>query len=154
MITIAIRGDEPMIDITGKESVFRETTAEGRIRLKRETIDRIRRGGVVKGDVLEISKAVAIQAVKDTYRTLPFCHPLPITGVDVDFDLSEHEVTVRVTVRTMYRTGVEMEALNGVIAALLNIWDMVKYLEKEDGDYRDTEIFGVRVIRKRKGDAP
>ena len=142
-----------MVDITSKRMVRREATAYGRIKLKGETLEAIRSGKVKKGDVFTVARIAAIQAVKDTPKIIPLCHPIPITGIDVSFDLSDDSVSVTVTVRTIAQTGVEMEALSGVMAALLNIWDMVKYLEKdESGNYPLTKIEEVRVLKKVKGD--
>ncbi len=141
-----------MVDVSGKEPVYREAVARGRIRLRRETIERIRRGEVEKGDVEAVARVAAIMAVKKTPEIVPLCHPIPITGVDVDISYGEDVVEVEVRVRTTYRTGVEMEALTGVAAALLAIWDMVKKYEKdEEGQYPYTRIEEIVVARKVKG---
>lgn len=144
-------GEIRMVDITGKERVFREAIAEGFIVLKRETIRAIRERRISKGDVVAAAKLAAIQAVKRTWEVIPLCHPIPITGVDVDIDPKENMVIARVTVRSEGKTGVEMEALTGVSVALLTVWDMVKALEKDEaGQYPHTEIGGIKVVRKRK----
>ena len=141
-----------MVDISGKEPVYREAVARGRIRLRRETVERIRSGRVEKGDVESVARVAAIMAVKKTPEIVPLCHPIPITGVDVGIEYGEDSVEVEVRVRTTYKTGVEMEALTGVTAALLAIWDMVKKYEKdEEGQYPYTRIEDVRVVRKVKG---
>ncbi len=143
-----------MVDITGKPEVYREAVAEGRIYLKKETIMAIVDRKVKKGDVFEVSRVAAIQAVKGTPRILPLCHPIRITSVEVSFSVADDHVKVSVRVKAHERTGVEMEALTGVMAALLNIWDMVKYLEKDEtGNYPTTRIEGVRVVSKVKSDA-
>ena len=140
-----------MVDITGKELSFRQAVARGFIRLKRETVEAIRRGSVPKGDVLTVAKAAAILAVKRTWELIPLCHPIPITGVDVDLRLHDDGVEAVVVVRSTAQTGVEMEALTGVTLALLTVWDMVKGLEKDErGQYPTTEILGVRVVEKVK----
>ncbi len=141
-----------MVDITGKEIVYREAVAEGVIRLKPETIKRIREGNVEKGDVLTVSKIVATQAVKKTPDLIPLCHNIPITHVNVEYEfIGEDKIKVRVTVKTTAKTGVEMEALTGVSMALLNIWDMVKKYEKDEkGQYPDTWIEYIRVVKKTK----
>ncbi len=142
-----------MVDVTGKPSVYREATAQGRIRLKPSTIERIRSGRVEKGDVESVARVAAIMAVKKTPEIVPLCHPLPITGVDVELRLGKDSVEVSVTVRTTARTGVEMEALTGVAAALLAVWDMVKKYEKDDrGQYPYTSIEWIRVVEKIKGE--
>jgi cyclic pyranopterin phosphate synthase len=141
-----------MVDITEKPPLFRRATATGTIRLRDSTIKAIIAGNVKKGDVLTTARLAAILAVKDTPRLIPLCHPITITGLDVFFDLEEERVRATVTVTSVGRTGVEMEALTGVSAALLNVWDMVKYLEKDEtGNYPETEIEEIRVLQKRKG---
>ncbi|MEM0191850.1 MAG: cyclic pyranopterin monophosphate synthase MoaC [Candidatus Korarchaeum sp.] len=140
-----------MVDVTGKPEVYREAVARGRIRLRRETVERIRVGEVRKGDVLTVARVAAVQAVKDTPRSILLCHPIRVTSVNVDFSLNDDSIEVRVCVKAIAQTGVEMEALNGVAAALLNIWDMVKYLEKdESGSYPHTRIECIAVERKVK----
>ena len=141
-----------MVDITAKPPLFRTATASGTIRLRESTIKAITAGQVKKGDVLTTARLAAILAVKDTPRLIPLCHPIPITGLDVNFDLEGERVRATVTVTSVGKTGVEMEALTGVAVALLNVWDMVKYLEKDEtGNYPETEIEEIRVLQKRKG---
>ena len=142
-----------MVDITEKPLLFRKATASGTIRLRESTIKAITAGQVKKGDVLTTARLAAILAVKDTPRLIPLCHPIPITGLDVNFELEEERVTATVTVTSVGKTGVEMEALTGVSVALLNVWDMVKYLEKDEtGNYPETVIEEIRVLQKRKGE--
>jgi len=142
---------EGMVDITDKPPVFRRARATGRIRLQEATIEAIRSGRVKKGDVLATARLAAILAIKDTPRLIPMCHPIAITGLEVSFELSERRIEALVTVTSVGRTGVEMEALAGVSAALLNVWDMVKYLEKdESGNYPHTAIEEIRVTEKEK----
>ena len=141
-----------MIDISGKEVVHREAEATGRINLKRDTIEKIRSGEIKKGDPLPAAEIACILAVKKTPDILPLCHPIPITSVDAEFHVADDHIEARCHVTADYKTGVEMEALTGVAAALLTIWDMVKYLEKdEDGQYPSTVITDVKVTEKRKG---
>jgi len=140
-----------MVDITEKPPVFRKATATGSIRLQEASLEAIRMGQVKKGDVLTTARLAAILAVKDTPRLIPLCHQIPITGLEVNFEIEERRVRATVTVTSLGRTGVEMEALTGVAAALLNVWDMVKYLEKDEtGNYPQTEIEEIRVMEKRK----
>ena len=142
-----------MVDITEKPPIFRRATASGTIRLRESTIQAIIAGKVKKGDVLTTARLAAILAVKETPRLIPLCHPIPITGLDVFFDLEGGRVRATVTVTSVGKTGVEMEALTGVGVALLNVWDMVKYLEKDEaGNYPETEIEEIRVLQKRKGE--
>ncbi|MCC6040892.1 MAG: cyclic pyranopterin monophosphate synthase MoaC [Desulfurococcaceae archaeon] len=141
-----------MVDVTGKDEVYREATATGFIKLKPETVKRIKEGSVEKGDVLTVSTIAAINAVKSVPHLLPLTHNIPITSVDVEFTLVEDGVRVHVKVKTTAKTGVEMEALMGVLVALLNIWDMVKKYEKDErGQYPHTVISDVRVVEKIKG---
>ncbi len=141
-----------MVDISSKGDVVREAVAEGRIYLRKETLERIKRGEVEKGDVISLSKLVGIVGAKKTPDLLPFCHPIPITHADVDVEVRDDHVLVRTRVKAVAKTGVEMEALTSAVLTLLNIWDMVKKYEKdEEGQYPLTRIEGVRVIKKVKG---
>ena len=142
-----------MVDITEKPPVFRRARARGSIRLQETTVEAIRLGQVKKGDVLATARLAAILAAKETPRLIPMCHPISITGLEVGFQLQPERVEAAVTVTSVGRTGVEMEALAAVSAALLNIWDMVKYLEKdESGNYPNTAIEEIRVTQKEKAD--
>ena len=144
---------EGMVDITKKLPVIRTATARGSIKLRKATLEAVRSDSVKKGDVLTVARLAAILAVKDTPRLIPLCHPIPITGLDVNFVLDEERMTVTVTVTSLGNTGVEMEALTGVSAALLNVWDMVKYLEKDEtGNYPETQMEEIKVLEKRKGE--
>jgi cyclic pyranopterin phosphate synthase len=141
-----------MVDILEKEVVPRSAEAIGRITLLKETIKVISEGKVKKGDPLAVAEIACIQAVKRTSDLIPMCHNIPIDAVNAKFDVGDDYVEVRCRVSTIYKTGVEMEALMGVSIALLTVWDMVKYLEKdEDGQYPSTKISDIRVIEKRKG---
>ena len=143
-----------MIDITDKNIVSREAMATGTITLEKETIKLIKENMVKKGDTIETAKIAGTMAVKNTSSTIPYCHPVPVMSIDFNFEIRESKITVTCRVKAIYRTGVEMEALNGVQVALLTIWDMVKYLEKDEtGNYPHTSIGNVSVIYKRKGDS-
>jgi len=140
-----------MVDISSKPEVFREATAEGFIRLKKETVELIKKGMVEKGDVLSVSSTAALLAVKKTPEILPLTHNIPITYVFTGYEILDEGVKARVTVRTTAKTGVEMEALVGVSIALLNIWDMVKKYEKDErGQYPTTKIEYIKVLEKVK----
>ena len=148
------RGVDPlkMVDISEKEVAHRTAEAVGRIKLRKETIAAIRKGEVKKGDPLVVAEVACVLAAKRTPEIVPLCHPLPITSVDAEFTLGDVFIEARCRVSADYKTGVEMEALTGVTAALLTIWDMVKYLEKDEaGQYPTTAITDVRVTEKRKG---
>jgi len=142
-----------MVDISGKTPVLREASAAGTIMLKGSTVSRIRSGALEKGDVLAVAKVAAVQAVKRTPDFLPLCHPIPIEHVSVDFQIADVSVSATVSVKAFAKTGVEMEALSGVSAALLTVWDMTKKYEKDErGQYPSTSIRDIMVLTKRKGD--
>jgi cyclic pyranopterin monophosphate synthase len=141
-----------MIDISPKPIIKRRAVAEGRIVLKKSTLSLIREGKIEKGDPLQIASIAAIQAVKSTPSSLMLCHPLQIEATAVDFSSDSGSIKVSVEVAAESRTGVEMEALNAVTCALLNIWDVVKKYEKdENGQYPQTQIENIHVVRKVKG---
>lgn len=140
-----------MIDITEKKFAERTAKASGKIILKEETIEKILKKEIKKGDVFETAKIAGINAVKQTPLLTPYCHQIPIEFTDFKFETGKNEITVFCTVKSVSKTGVEMEALNGVIIALSNIWDMVKYLEKDEkGQYPTTRIEDIKVIEKVK----
>jgi cyclic pyranopterin phosphate synthase len=147
-----IEGDKArMVDISSKEEVSRRAKASGEIQLKPKTIEAIKNKKIIKGSVLETARIASIMAIKNTSSVIPMCHQIPITGIDVEFDLGQDNVKVTVEVRTIGKTGVEMEALHGVSVALLTIWDMVKSAEKDDtGNYPFTAIKNIIVIEKIK----
>ncbi len=140
-----------MIDITNKETSYRRSVAKGYIKLRRETVDAIKTGGVAKGDVLTVAKVSAILAVKKTSELIPGCHPIPLTHIAVEFQTEEDKVSAVCKVTSESKTGVEMEALTGVAIALLTIWDMVKEIEKDEkGQYPFTSIEKLIVEEKVK----
>lgn len=140
-----------MVDIQDKKSTSREAVSEGFMRLGEATLWAIRAGRTRKGDPLKASEIAAIQAVKTTSSLIPFCHPIPLTQVTVDFEVLEDRMRCECRVKAYYKTGVEMESLVGVSVALLTLWDMVKYMEKdESGQYPHTRIEDIRVISKVK----
>jgi len=143
-----------MVDVGDKEAVKRVAVAEGTLSVKSSTAKAVRECRVRKGDVITISKLAGIQAAKATAQIVPLCHQIPLTSIEIEMKVRERSLVARATVSATYRTGVEMEALVGVAAALLNAWDMVKYLEKDSaGQYPDTAITEVRVLKKQKGGA-
>lgn len=140
-----------MVNISDKPIVKRVAEAEGKIWLQPKTIEKIRKGLAEKGDVFSIADVAGILAVKKTPELIPLCHQIPLSQVDISFEIGENFVTTRCRVVGEYKTGVEIEALVGVTVALLTIWDMVKYLEKDEaGQYPHTKIDEVRVLKKRK----
>ncbi|WP_226022541.1 cyclic pyranopterin monophosphate synthase MoaC [Halomicrobium salinisoli] len=143
-----------MVDVGDKETVDRSAVATGRMAVRPETADAVEREDVPKGDVLATARIAAIQAVKRTWDDIPMCHQIPIDGVTVEFEVGDDYVESTVEVTSTGKTGVEMEALNGVTRALLTVWDMVKSAEKDDeGQYPEAAIEDVRVVEKVKEDA-
>ena len=142
-----------IVDVGSKPKIKREAVASGHIIISPKSIKAISEGLSPKGDVREASTIAAIQAVKETSRSLPHCHPIPIEGCTVDWEIGEGGLYCTVSVRTHWTTGVEMEALSGVSAGLLCAWDMLKPFEKDEyGQYPKTRIQEIRVISKMKGD--
>jgi cyclic pyranopterin phosphate synthase len=140
-----------MVEVSQKPEQKRTAKASGRIRLKPETVELIKKGAVEKGNVLTCAQVAAVLAVKKTPTLIPMCHPLSITGVDVNFEFKGEEIEASVNVKSIGKTGVEMEAVTGVAVALLTIWDMVKSIEKDEkGQYPSTEIKNIRVDEKLK----
>lgn len=138
-------GAARMVDVAGKAVTRREATATGRITTSAEAAAAIRDGAVKKGDVLAVARVAGIMAAKRTSDFIPLCHPLPLTSVTIDLAPDEAGVTVTATVTTDGKTGVEMEALTAVSAALLTIYDMTKALD------RGMEIGGVKLLAKSGG---
>ncbi|NDF33117.1 MAG: cyclic pyranopterin monophosphate synthase MoaC [Flavobacteriia bacterium] len=142
-----------IIDVGSKPIIAREAVATGLLHLSPASLDIVTNGRSPKGDVREASTIAVIQAVKETPRILPHCHPIPIEGCTVDWSIEEDALRCTVTVRTHWTTGVEMEALCGVNAGLLCAWDMLKSAEKDNnGQYPVARINAVRVLKKSKGD--
>ena len=143
-----------MVDVGGKPSIFREAVAEGFIKLRTGSVERIRARRVEKGDVFGAARVAGVLAAKRTSELVPLCHPLRLTDVNVRLEIANAErVKAEVIVRAVERTGVEMEALVGVCVALLTVWDMVKQYEKDErGQYPQTRIEEVKVVQKVKGE--
>jgi len=142
-------GDAQMVDVGDKAESQRRAVARGQIRLTESTLAAIDADEVEKGDVLTTARIGAIQAVKHTWETVPMCHQIPITNVEVEFTVGDEAVEITVAVETVGKTGCEMEALEGVTTGLNVVWDMVKANEKdEDGEYPATAIEDIRVVEK------
>ncbi|MBS3815449.1 MAG: cyclic pyranopterin monophosphate synthase MoaC [Hadesarchaea archaeon] len=140
-----------MVDIGGKPHQDRRAKARGSIKLNPETIEKVKKGEIPKGDVLTVAKTAGVMAVKKTPETIPLTHPIPITSVEINFEIEEERIISEAEVKSEGQTGVEMEALAGVTNSLLTIWDMVKGFEKdEDGQYPTTRINDIEVIEKVK----
>jgi cyclic pyranopterin phosphate synthase len=140
-----------MVDISSKKPSVRTAIARGSITLREETISLIASSGIGKGDVLTTAQVAGIMAAKNTSALIPLCHQLPLNQVAIEFEVGKGSISATCTVRTTYSTGVEMEALVGVSAALLTVWDMVKANEKDgSGQYPATAITNIHVVRKEK----
>ena len=142
-----------MINIGKKTVLHRSAVASGRIYLRSETLSLIVKKKILKGDPLAVAEIAAIQAVKKTPDLIPMCHNIPIDSIKTSFTLTDSYVEIHCTVMATSKTGVEMEALTGVTVALLTIWDMVKYLEKDErGQYPSSKISEIKVDEKSKGE--
>ncbi len=140
-----LRPEAPMKDVTFRPETLREATAEAVLRLDAATRALVASGGVSKGDPLECSRVAAILAVKKTPDILPFCHPLPVGGVDARAELTDEGLRIAVTVRGIASTGFEMEALAGATIGALNAYDMLKPHSES------LELAGARLLGKRGG---
>lgn len=125
-------GNAIMVDVSPKQPTLRAASARGKIRVSRPVLDAILGHTAAKGDVLGVARVAGIMATKRTSELIPLCHPLPLTKVQIEFDLlpERRAVEARCTVKTSGVTGVEMEALTGVSTALLTIYDMCKAVDK------------------------
>lgn len=138
-------GRARMVDVGGKPATDRAATAEALVALSSETREALFTGGLPKGDARAVARIAAIGAVKRTSDLVPLCHPIPITGVDVDVAEAPGGARVEVTVRTTAPTGVEMEAMTGAAIGAVTLYDMVKGLD------RGAEIGPVRLLAKSGG---
>jgi cyclic pyranopterin phosphate synthase len=137
-------GRARMVDVSAKPMSKRRAVATGKIRLRRETLDLITNDQIAKGNVFATARIAGIQAAKQTAHLVPLCHTLPLADIKIDVVTSNQGAEVKCTARTIAQTGVEMEALVGVTAALLTIYDMCKAVDKK------MEIYDVRLIEKTK----
>jgi cyclic pyranopterin phosphate synthase len=136
-----------MVDVSAKHATDRVATAEGKVIMRRATLDLVLEGNALKGDVLGAARLAGIMAAKRTHGLIPLCHPLPISKVEIDI-APEHALPgfrVRATVKVTAQTGVEMEALTAASIACLTIYDMVKAVE------RGMRIEGIRLLHKSGG---
>jgi len=135
-----------MIDITNKTTTLRSAVAQAIVKVsKQETITAIQNDTVPKGNVFAMSKAAGLLGVKRTPDILPDCHPLPIEFTSVDYEINGLEITVLFTVKTIYKTGVEVEAMHGASVVALNMYDMLKPIDK------GIEIHHIKLINKKGG---
>jgi len=140
-----------MVDISTKDVIRREAYAVGEIRLKPSTIKRLQKGRIEKGDVIAAAEVSAVMAGKNTPNILPFCHSIPITTIRTSHSYTRDSLKVESYVKSLAKTGVEMEALTAVSTYLLTVWDMVKQYEKDsNGQYPTTRITNIHVTKKVK----
>jgi cyclic pyranopterin monophosphate synthase len=141
---VAADGRVRMVDVSGKPLSTRVAVASGEIKVKAETVNAITRNQIAKGNVFAAAQIAGIQAAKRTAELIPLCHPLPLSDVDVEFETNAEAITATCTARTTAQSGVEMEALTGVMIALLTIYDMCKAVDDA------MEISSVRLLKKTK----
>lgn len=134
-----------------KPVVYRRAVVEGALTLRAKTAAAIRAGRVKKGDPVAAAELAGLLAMKRTPELIPHCHSVPLTGSRVEVTVRGRTAKVRAVAEAVHRTGVEMEALVGATVALLTVWDMVKYLEKDaSGGYPETRLGPVVVVTKEK----
>lgn len=138
-------GAARMVDVTAKADTSRVATATGRIDMNDAARTAIAEGSASKGDVFAAARIAGIMAAKRTSDIIPLCHPLPLTGITLDLALDDSGATATATVKTSGKTGVEMEALTAVSAALLTLYDMLKAVDKH------MIISGIQVTAKAGG---
>ncbi len=140
-----------MVNVGDKSIVRRFAEARGKIFLKAETIEKVRKKEIEKGDPLVVAEIAGINAAKQTHLLIPYCHQIPLDHIKIGFSVEDNGIEVSCGVLAFAKTGVEMEAIVGVTMALNTIWDMVKYLEKDQyGQYPYTKIENIRVVKKEK----
>ena len=135
-----------MIDITHKYNTLREATAEAVVKVNSpETIAAIHNKAVPKGDVLEAARTAGLLGIKQTANLIPDCHPMPIESAKISYELKDREVRILVEAKTIYKTGIEVEAMHGASVVALTIYDMLKPIDK------GVEIHSIRLLEKRGG---
>jgi cyclic pyranopterin monophosphate synthase len=145
-------GHARMVDISAKDETVREAIATGSIHMRPETLSLIREGRVAKGDVLAVAQVAGIMGAKRTPELIPMCHSLLLTNVEMAFELADSSdgedysrILIKATVRTVGRTGAEMEALTAVSVAALTIYDMCKAVDRE------MSVHSIQLVRKSGG---
>lgn len=139
------QGRATMVDVGDKPDSERLAIAAGAVYAKSATLELIRAGNLKKGDVLTVARIAGIMAAKKTSELIPLCHPIPISKIQVDLWLDETSIQIQATVRTIGKTGVEMEALTAVSVAALTVYDMAKAVDRE------MRIGDIRLLEKRGG---
>jgi len=140
-------GRPRMVDITEKPDTHREAVVKGTVSMQAATLDLLKKGKMAKGDVLAVAQLAGIMAAKQTPNLIPLCHPVPIGDIKIEFSLNEENSTVEITttVKSVGKTGVEMEALTATAVTALTIYDMCKAVD------RGMRIENIRLIRKSGG---
>lgn len=135
-----------MVDITHKSNTKRTAIAQAIVHASSaDTIVAIKDHKVPKGNVLDFARAAALLGVKNTSSSIPDCHPLPIEHCKVDYELNDKDVIITLTVETIYKTGVEVEAMHGAMIAALTIYDMLKPVDK------NLVIGDIKLLEKKGG---
>lgn len=134
-----------MVDVSEKSITSRRAVAEGRVLLTPAIANAIKKNEVAKGNVLEVARVAGIQAAKKTSELIPLCHPIPISGIELNIELSGREVRVRAEVKADAKTGAEMEALTAVSVAALVVYDMCKGIDK------GMQIGSIQLLEKEGG---
>lgn len=126
------KGNAVMVDVSNKNETERVAIATGTVKASSETIELIKLGQIGKGDVLGVARVAGIMAMKNTSNLIPMCHPIMITGSNIEFEIDseKNEIIITATTKVVHKTGVEMEALTGVSVAALTIYDMCKAVDK------------------------
>lgn len=141
------KGKARMVDVTVKEPSVREALARGKVVMHRDTLALVTRGKIPKGDVFGVARIAGIMAAKKTSDMIPMCHPLELTSIDIHFRTNDEsgEIIIEAGVKTVGRTGVEMEAMTAVSVAALTIYDMCKSADK------NITLSDIKLISKRGG---
>jgi cyclic pyranopterin phosphate synthase len=142
------QGYARMVDVSDKEDTTRVARAQAIVRMQPQTLQTIREGGIKKGDVLAVAQVAGIMGAKQTPFIIPMCHPLMLTGVDIEFSFDDDDdstLIIRSQVKTSGKTGVEMEAITAVTVAALTVYDMCKAID------RWMEITEVQILEKSGG---
>jgi len=136
-----------MVDVGDKDDTQRMAIAQGEVIMQPETLKLIKEGKITKGDVLAVAQVAGIMAAKQTNQIIPMCHPLMLTSVDLNFEINKevHKITIKSKVKTVGKTGVEMEALTAVAVAGLTIYDMCKAVD------RGITIKAIHLVEKTGG---
>lgn len=141
------QGRAKMVDVSEKSETIREAIAAGTVFMKSETLQKIKDGGIKKGDVLAVAQVGGIMAAKNTAHLIPMCHPIFISGCDISFEMDTEKSAVHImaTVKNTGQTGVEMEALTAVSVTALTIYDMCKAIDRE------MVVSDIRLLKKTGG---